>query len=130
MIISWHASCTSAGESINESHIMRIISTDLKARFFALVVGLTYVGAFLLAVGVTQITEALELDPRPELERIIDQYFDKELQSIDAQLNCRLISNTTCDESIVLSVNRELLLADRVNRTREADREALVGQSN
>ncbi len=91
---------------------MRTMSPDLKARFFAVVVGLTYVAAVLLAMGVTYTVGALELDPRPELERVIDEYFDKELQTIDARLTCRLLSDTNCGEANVLLASREMLLAD------------------
>lgn len=109
---------------------MRTLSPDLKARFFAIVIGLTYVAAVMLAMGLNQNAIASELDPRPELERLIDEYVAREIQVNNARLDCRLLNNTSCDERYVLLANREMLLADgQVERAYNAGRETLVRQS-
>ena len=110
---------------------MRTISPNLKARVLAITVGLTYLAAVLLAMGVTQKAAASELDPRPELERVIDVYFDEEHQRINTRLACRL-SGTDCGQTAVVSVNRETLLAQhqKTDWIDVPDSETLVGQAN
>ena len=111
---------------------MRTISPDLKARFFAIIIGLTYIAAVLLAMGITRQPEAAELSPQPELGRLIEEHFAEELVAIDAQFNCRLGRSASCDEFAVLSGNQAVLLADRErsDHARNEGNETVVPQSN
>ncbi len=76
---------------------MQKLSIDLKTQLFALLVGFAFVAAFLLGVGVTNSAAAADLDPRPQLERMIADRVDNELQAIDA----RLTGDTNSDKSPV-----------------------------
>ena len=104
---------------------MRTISIDLKARIFALVVGYTLIGAFLLALGVSEKAAASDLSLHAQLEHLIDAIVDEDLKDIDARLTRRFTRDTSSDESTVSVPNRKLLLADSrlVVRIHEADPE-------
>lgn len=102
---------------------MQKLSVDLKAQLFALLVGFAFVAAVLLGVGVTNTATAADLDPRPQLERVITDRVDNELQAIDERLTRRFIGETNSDKSPVLQPNPKILIADELTEeTREAVR--------
>ena len=65
---------------------MRTISIDLKARIFALVVGYTLIGAFLLALGVSEKAAASDLSLHAQLEFLVDAIVDEDLKDIDEEI--------------------------------------------
>ena len=104
---------------------MQKLSIDLKTQLFALLVGFAFVAAFLLGVGVTNSAAAADLDPRPQLERMIADGIDNELQAIDTRLTRRFTGDTNSDKSPVLQPNPKILIADELTELTEGTREAL-----
>ena len=113
---------------------MKTLSPDLKARYFAITVGLTYVVAILLAMGINGKAFASDLDPRSELEQMIEAHIDTELRNIGELLACRILNDGSCDEPSVASASpiREMLLADgqQAEPSRTTRREDAMRQDN
>ncbi len=74
---------------------MRTITSDSKARIIALSIGYAALAVLLLGLGITNSAEAADLNPRPQLERLIQDQIAAELTVIDAKLASRFESLTT-----------------------------------
>ena len=64
---------------------MRTITPDSKARIIALTIGYALLATLLLGFGVTSKVDVEDLDPRPQLERLIPDQIAEELAIIEVQ---------------------------------------------
>ena len=72
---------------------MHTTPTNLKVQIFSLLAGILYVFAFLLVVA-SQSAAASDLDPRDDLDRVIEKRLDTELDGFGARFDHRFASNS------------------------------------
>ena len=99
---------------------MRTISINLKVQIFSLLTGIMFVIAFLFALGAGKYVAASDLDPRADLERVINERLEADLEAIDARFDRRFASDLSSEEHTALP-NRKILLADEQDVDRKRD---------